>query len=133
MPIIKDGNTPNGRFVACKKSVDSTGECRVRKMTEEERAIYGDPVPPKDWGKPPQRSEYWSCKTQRRVMTFKDDDDFRRKMKHERLRKNLTQQRLAEFAGCCKDQVSKVERGAKKPSAEIKKKICKVFGWEVVE
>ena len=133
MPIIMDGNTPNGRLVVCRESVDSTGECHVRKMTEEERAYYGDPVPPAYWGKPPQRSEYWSCKTQRRVMTFKDDDDFRRKMKRERLHKNITQRRLADFVGCCQDQISKIERGSKKPSVEMKKKICKVFGWEVVE
>lgn len=131
MPIIKDGRTPGGRFVACRKSVVSTGECRVRKMNDEERAIYGEAVPPKDWGKPPQRLEYWTGKPQRRVMTFKDDNDFRRKMKHERLKRNMTQSRLANFTGMSGDMISKIERGAKKLTPERKKKICEVFGWEV--
>lgn len=133
MPIIMDGKTPEGRVVKCRKSDDSATPCRTRKMTEEERAYYGDPVPPAYWGKPPS----FACMTegvpQRRAITFVDDDDFRRKMKRERLRKNLTQQRLADFAGICKDQVSKVERGAKKPTAEMKMKIAAVFGWEVAE
>lgn len=129
MPIIKDGQTPEGRVIKCRKSVESTTPCVTRMMTEEERAFYGDPVPPKKWGKPPQKSEYWTGR-QRMVMTFIDDDDFRRKMKRERLRKNLTQARLASFCDMSRDVLSKIERGNKPLTAKAKEKICAAFGWE---
>lgn len=68
MPIIRDGQTPEGRVVKCRPSVDSTTPCRVRKMTEEERAYYGEPVPPSEWGTPP-----CVCRNDRRCAAEKGD------------------------------------------------------------
>lgn len=131
MPIIRDGKTPLGRVVECRKSEDSTSPCRTRMMTPEERSYYGEAVPPSEWGDPPPFACMIEGVPQRKAMVFKDDDDFRRKMKSERLRRNMTQHRVGQFAGMSGDIIGKMERGENPLTEEKKRKICKVFGWEV--
>lgn len=63
-------------------------------------------------------------------VSFRDDDDFRRMIKRERLRRNMTQERVAIFAQMSSSEYSKLERGAKRVTPALRKRICDVYGWE---
>ncbi len=131
MPIIRDGKTPNGRLVKCRPTVMMPSQCVTRKMTEEERAFYGEAIPPSEWKKPPKYgSVIVEGKPKPKKVTFQDDDDFRRMIKRERLRRNMTQERVAIFAQMSSSEYSKLERGAKSVTASLRKRICDVYGWE---
>lgn len=130
MPIIIDGVTPHGRMVRCKPDIDHVGVCTTRKMTEEERAFYGEANPPSKWGVRPRYAAMLHGTPKKKVVRFADDDDFRKKMKRERLRRNMTQARVAQFAGVSSSEIGKLERGAKPVTAAWKKRVCDVFGWE---
>lgn len=133
MPIIKDGQTPLGRYVAPVVRDCSSGECVTRMMTLEEREHYGDPVPPSEWERRPSVISLSAGKPPARKMKFTDADDFRAKIKRERLRRNLDQVRMSTFCRQDKQWYGKIERGANKATPEAVELICRVFGWEVEE
>lgn len=133
MPIIRDGETPLGRFVAPVVRECKSGECVTRMMTPEEREHYGDPVPPSEWERRPSIMSLSPGKPPAKKVSFADMNDFRARIKKERLRRNLDQVRMSTFCRMDKQWYGKVERGAKKVSLDEMKTICKVFGWEVEE
>lgn len=45
----------------------------------------------------------------------------------------MTQHQLGKFCGMSGDIMGKIERGEKPVSEEKKQRICKLFGWDVVE
>lgn len=132
MPIIKDGQTPEGRIVACRRGENSTGECRVRMMTEEERAYYGDPVPRDKW----QEAPVFACMGEEPPMPkekrrrFDIDEEFSKKVRAERETRWISQAVLAEMVGCSQATIKNVELARFGLRPALKKKICEVFGWE---
>lgn len=56
-----------------------------------------------------------------------DNIKFGLKVKFERLKRNLTQEKLAEFAGISVNSVSMIERGITSPTLQTVKALSKAF------
>lgn len=130
MPIIMDGQTPQGRFLECRKTNDGTGPCKVRKMTAEERERYGLPNGPEQWEKPPSFAciaETLPGKNGRK----KKDPEFGAKVREARLERGMSLEDLGKLVGCHRNTIRNVENGAFGLKYSMRMKICEVFGWEV--
>lgn len=56
-----------------------------------------------------------------------------KRVKFERMKRNLTQEQLAELADLGRNTVSNIERGESSPSIETLEKLSKAFGMDVLE
>lgn len=133
MPIIKDGQTPEGRVVECRKGENSTSECRVRMMTPEERAYYGEAVPRDEWQKAPA----FACmgeepaEPKEKQRRFDLDEEFGKRVRDERESRGISQYTLAKMVGCSQATIKNLELAKFGLRPNLKKQICEVFGWEV--
>src|SRR6266566_3125768 len=65
--------------------------------------------------------------------TMLDNQVPNRKLKHERERRGLSQQRLAELLGTSFENISRWERGMTSPQPHFREKLCKLFKKDAAE
>src|SRR6266567_734613 len=65
--------------------------------------------------------------------TMLDNQVPNRKLKHERERRGLSQQRLAELLGTSFENISRWERGVTSPQPHFREKLCKLFKKDAAE
>lgn len=59
-------------------------------------------------------------------------DEFIMRLKHERLKQNLTQEKLSNISGVSLNMINAIERKTRKPTLYIFIKLCKALGLEIV-
>lgn len=128
MPVIYDFKTPQGRVVSPRLNIDPPAPCTTRKMTEEERAFYGEAVKPKDYKKPPS----FACLSpDASPKGNKTDPVFGQRLKEELDRRGISDRQFCKLIGVSATTVANIKVARHSVKDDVKMKICEVLGWEV--
>ena len=120
--ILKNNEHPDGVELTVDRSV-TVSPCTTRKMTPEEWEKYGQPNPVEV----------------KRVKSLEDCDfnvwlptaqdcDFAKRMREERIRRGMSQKKLAKLVGVAQVTIGHYESLRYRPRLEVREKLEKVLG-----
>lgn len=121
--ILKNDKHPDGVELKPDRTVIEVSPCVTRKMTDEDWEKYGErnPVDVK-------RIKAEECEKFNVWMPTEADCEFAQRMREERLKRHMSQKKLAKVVGVSQNTICNYESLRYKPNKQIRLKIEKVLG-----